>query len=85
MLDSAGYVHLPCGLANDPARIKRLENRLMLASSLAEVSRQAASAKSTKRSLAAAALIDKAPFAMAKPKGLGGLVSHRGAVLQNGA
>ena len=57
----------------------------MLASSLAEVPRQAASAKSTKRSLAAAALIDKAPFAMAKPKGLGGLVSHRGAVLQNGA
>ena len=74
-LDSAGYIHSSCGLANDPDRINRLENRLMLASSLAEVSRQAAPAKLAKRSPAAAALIDKAPFAVAKLKGLGGLVS----------
>ena len=49
-----------------------IENRLMLVSSLAGVSRQAASAKSTTSPLAAAALIDKAPFAVAKPKGLAG-------------
>ena len=58
--DSAGYVHSPRGLVNDPARIRRLENRSMLASSLPGVSRQAASANSTMGSLAAASLIDKA-------------------------
>ena len=74
-LDSAGYVHSSCGLANDPGRISRLGNRLMLASSLAEVSTLAASAKSARRSPAAAALIGETPFAVAKLKGLGGLVS----------
>ena len=46
----------------------------MLASSLAEIPALAANAKSTKSSLAAA-LIDKAPSAVAKLKAQGGLVS----------
>jgi len=62
-------------MANDPARIKRLRERLMLASSLAEISTLASNEKSAKSSLAAAALIDKAPSAVAKLKGQGGLVS----------
>ena len=74
-LDSAGYVHSSCGLANGPAHIKRLGNRPMLASSLAEVSLLRASTKSTRRLHAAAAPIDKAPFAVAKLKGMGGPVS----------
>jgi len=47
----------------------------MLASSLAEISVLASNEKSAKSSLAAAALIDKAPSAVAKLKGQGGLVS----------
>ena len=37
-LDSVGNVRSSCGMANDPARIRRLEDRLMLASSLAGIS-----------------------------------------------
>jgi len=74
-LGSVGYVRSSCGMANDPARIKRLRERLMLASSLAEIFTLASNEKSAKSSLAAAALIDKAPSAVAKLKGQGGLVS----------
>jgi len=74
-LGSVGYVRSSCGMANDPARIKRLRERLMLASSLAEISALASNEKPAKSPLAAAALIDKAPSAVAKLKGQGGLMS----------
>jgi len=64
-----------CGMASDPARIKRLREKPVLASSLAEISALASNEKSAKSSLAAAALIDKAPSAVVKLKGQGGLVS----------
>ena len=47
----------------------------MLASSLAEIPTPASNEKSAKSSLTAVALIDKAPSAVAKLKGQGGLVS----------
>ena len=39
-LDALGNVRAHCGMANDPKRIKRLEEQLDLASSLVEISKQ---------------------------------------------
>ena len=47
----------------------------MLAASLGEISAQASNEKSARSSLAVAALTEKAPSAVAKLRGLGGLVS----------
>lgn len=67
-LDAIGEVHSSCGIANDPVRIERLKKKLKLTDTLAQISALQAAEKQSKTSMAAAALIDKAPAALTKLK-----------------
>ena len=51
-LGSVGNVRPSCGMMSDPARIKRLRDRPMLAASLGKISAQATNEKSARSSLA---------------------------------
>ena len=74
-LDALGNVRGDCGFANDPERMRRLNNQLKLTASLAEISKETQAEKETKASQLTTELIDKAPAACAKLKEKGGDVS----------
>lgn len=65
-LDAVGNLRGQCGLANDPVRLKRLNNQLNLASSLGEISKLEAAEKATKASLINSDLLALAPAATEK-------------------
>jgi hypothetical protein len=65
-LDALGNVRGTCCFANDPQRLKRLRGQLELAESLAEINKQKTDERATLKSTATAALVEKAPEAVAK-------------------
>ena len=67
-LNVLGSINNQSGLANDPVRLKRLENQLQLAKSMAAINKEAAAEKATKASNATGQLIERAPEAIAKLK-----------------
>lgn len=74
-LDALGNMRGACGFANDPERLKRLENQLKLATSIAEINKITEDEKATKKSTETAGLIAGAPDAIKKLKDKGGDIS----------
>ena len=67
-LNVLGSINNQSGLANDPVRLRRLENQLELAKSMAAINKEAAAEKATKASNATGQLVERAPEAIAKLK-----------------
>ena len=71
-IDALGNLRGQSGFSNDPKRMKRLENQLLLAQSIGEISKQTTDARASKHSTGTSLLIGKGPDAVAKLKEKGG-------------
>ena len=65
-LDALGNIRGECGWANDEKRLKRLQNTLQLATSLAEINKKTASEKAQAQSESTQKLIELVPGALQK-------------------